>query len=61
MVEKISGPVCSKLITSLVNLLLNFQTLISRICTAKASLICSTKNISVFSKKSHKILNELTS
>ena len=29
--------------------------------SAKASLIFSTKNISVFGYKSHKILNELTS
>ena len=56
----ISGPGCSKLTTSLVNVSLKFQTLISNICqyfllqnvrsfcSAKASLIFSTKNISVF-------------
>ena len=57
----ISGPGCSKLTMSLVNVSLKFQTLISEICqyfllkkyekllqcTAKASHIFSTKNISV--------------
>ena len=59
-----SGHGCSKLTTSLVNVSLKFQTLISRICqyfllkknvksfcTAKASLIFSAKNISVFGYK----------
>ena len=52
---KQTGPSCSKLTMSLVNVSLKFQTLISEIrhyfllkkC-AKASLIFSTKNISVF-------------
>ena len=59
----LSGPSCSKLTTSLVNVWLNFQKLISQICqyfccknvrsfcSAKASLIFSTKNISVLSNK----------
>ena len=62
-------PGCSKLTTLLVNVSLKFQMLISQICqyfllkkccscTAKASLIFSTKNISVFG---YKTLNELTS
>ena len=53
------GPGCSKLTMSLVNVSLNFQKFISQICqyfllknvsfcNAKASLIFSTKNISVF-------------
>ena len=60
-----SGPDCSKLTTSLVNVLLKFQTLISNLhyyfllkkyekllhCTAKASLLFSTKNIGAFSNK----------
>ena len=61
-----SGPGCSKLTTSLVNDSLKFQTLISQICqyfllkkckkllqlcSAKASLIFSTKNVSVFGYK----------
>ena len=56
----LSGPSCSKLTTSLVNVLLEFQTLILQIhcyfllkkcenlCTAKDSHIFSTKNNSVF-------------
>ena len=61
----LSGPGCSKLTTSLVNVSLKFQTLISEIfqyfllkkcekllqCSAKASLIFSTKNFSVFGYK----------
>ena len=55
----ISGPGCSKLTTSLVNISLNFQTLVSRVCryfllkkcSAKASLIFSTKNFTVFSNE----------
>ena len=63
------GPGCSKLTMSLVNVLLKFQTLISEICqlflcfknvrsfcTAKASLISSTINISVFGYKVLKLL-----
>ena len=58
--SEVQGPGCSKLTTSLVNEKLKFQTLISQICqyfllknvrsfcSAKASLIFSTKNISVF-------------
>ena len=65
-----SGPGCSKLTTSLLNVSLNFQILISRICQyfllkkceklwqCKASLIFSTKNISVFS---HEVVEYLTS
>ena len=63
-----SGPGCSKLTTSLVNVSLKFQMLISQICQyfllrkcekrAKASLIFSTKNISVFG---YKVLKHLTS
>ena len=62
-----SGPGCSKLTTSLVNVSLTFQTLISQIrqyfwlkkCeNAKASLILSTKNISVFG---YKVVKHLTS
>ena len=60
---QIPGPGCSKLTTSLVNDSLKFQTLISQICqyfllknersfcSAKASLIFSTKNFSVFGYK----------
>ena len=67
---KQSGPGCSKLTTSLVNVSLKFQTLISEICqyfllknqrsfcSAKASLIFSTKNISVFG---YKVIKYLTS
>ena len=58
-----SGPGCSKLTMSLVNVSLKFQTLISEIiqyfllknvrsfCSAKASLIFLTTNISVFGYK----------
>ena len=65
-----SGPGCSKLTTSLVNDLLKFQTLISQIChyfllkkvksfcSAKASLIISTKNFSVFG---YEVVKHLTS
>ena len=65
------GPGCSKLTTSLVNVSLNFQKIISQICqyfllkknvrrfcSAKASLIFSTKNISVFG---YKVVKHLTS
>ena len=66
------GPGCSKLTTSLVNEMLKFQTSISEICqyfllkkcekllhcNAKASLIFSTKNISVFG---YKVIKHLTS
>ena len=69
----ISGPGCSTLTMSLVNISLEFQTLISQIyqyflsknlekllhlifCTVKASLIFSTKNISVFGYKVIKYL-----
>ena len=60
---------CSKLTASLVNVLLNFQKLISQIyqylllknvisfCSAKASLIYSTKNFSVFV---YKVIKHLT-
>ena len=65
-----SGPNCSKLTTSLVNVMLKFQMLVSEICqyfllknvrsfcSAKASLIFSTKNISVFH---YKVVKHLTS
>ena len=65
-----SGPGCSKLTTSLSNVSLKFQTLISNICQyfllknvrslciAKASLIFSTKNISDFR---YKVVKHLTS
>ena len=48
------GPVCSKQMTSLVNVLLKFQTLISQICQyfllkKCEKLIFSTKNICLFS------------
>ena len=61
---------CSKLTTSLVNVSLKFQVLISEIlhyfllknvwsfCVAKASLIFSTKNISVFG---YKVAKHITS
>ena len=52
-----SGPSCSKLTTSLVNVTLKFQMSISQInLSAKASLIFSTKNISVFGYKAVKHL-----
>ena len=59
-----SGPGCSKLTMSLVNVSLNFQKLFSQICQyfllkrciAKASLIFSTKNFSVFGYKAVKHL-----
>ena len=62
----LEGPGCSKLTTLLVNVLLKFQTSISNTCqyfllkkcTAKASLIFSTKNISVFD---YKVVKHLTS
>ena len=70
--HKLTGPGCSKLTTSLVNVSLKFQTLISEICqyfllkkckkllqcSAKASHIFSTKNISVLSNK---VVKHLTS
>ena len=64
------GPSCSKLTTSLVNVSLKFQTLISQICqyfllknvrslcTAKDSHIFLTKNIRVFG---YKVVKHLTS
>ena len=64
-----SGASCSKLVTSLVNETLKFQTLISQICqyfllkkcesfcSAKASLIVSTKNFSVFDYKLSKLIS----
>ena len=64
-----AGPGCSKLTTSLVKDLLNFQKLISQtgqylllkknvrsFCSAKASHIFSTKNFSVFGYKVVKYL-----
>ena len=64
--EKTAGPGCSKLTTSLVNVSLKFQMVISQIRQyfwfkkwdklAKASLIFSTKNISVFGNKDVKHL-----
>ena len=60
-------PGCSKLMTSLVNVSLKFQTLISDICQyfllekcekLLHSLISSTKNISVFG---YKVIKHLTS
>ena len=68
--DETPGPGCSKLTTSLVNVSLKFQFLISEIyqyfrwknvrsfCSAKASFIFSTKNISVFG---HKVVKHLTS
>ena len=66
-----SGPGCSKLTTSLVNVSLKFQTLMSKIChyfllkkcekllhCAKASLIFSTKKFSVFD---YNVVKHLTS
>ena len=63
-----SGPGCSKLTTSLVNVLLKFQTLMSKLCQyfllkkceklLQASLIFSTKNVSVFG---YKVVKHLTS
>ena len=64
-----SGPGCSKLTMSLVNVSLKLQTLISEIIqyvllkkceklSAKASVIFSTKHISVFG---HKVIKHLTS
>ena len=65
-----SGPGCSKLTTSLVNISLNFQKLISQICQyfllkkSEKLLQCkrfshfSTKNISVFG---YKVVKHLTS
>ena len=61
---KRSGPGCSKLTSLLVNVSLKFQTLLSQICQyfllkkcAKASLIFSTKNISVIG---YKVVKHLT-
>ena len=65
--SRFSGSGCSKLTTSLVNVSLKFQMLISEICQyfllkkrekLKASLIFSTKNISVFG---YKVVKHLTS
>ena len=61
-----TGPGCSKLTMSLVNVSLKFQMLISQICQyfllkkceKKTSLIFSTKNISVFC---YKVVKHLTS
>ena len=71
LLQNSPGPGCSKLTTSLVNVSLKFQTLISEIwqyfllkknvksfCSAKAFLIFSTKNISVFG---YKVVKHLTS
>ena len=64
---KMSGPGCSKLTMSLVNVSLKFQTLISQIHQfffvekkreKFASLIFSTKNISVFG---YRVVKHLTS
>ena len=69
-VERISGPGCSKLTTSLVNVSLKFQTLISEICQyfllkkCEKLLQCNSfshffnKNISVFG---YRIIKHLTS
>ena len=60
---KSSGHGCSKLTTSLVNVSLKFQTLISQIHQyfwlkkCETSLILSTKNISVFG---YKVVRHLT-
>ena len=61
----LSGPSCSKLTTSLVNVSLNFQKLISETCRycwlrkcEQASLIFSTKNFNVFG---YKVAKHLTS
>ena len=53
MFALLSGPDCSKLTTSTVNVSLKFHTLISEICQyfAKASVIFSTKNITAFGYK----------
>ena len=68
-----SGPGCSKLTTSLVNVSLNFQKLISQICQyfllKKCEKLLQCKSVSHFFNKkfqcvrllSRKILNELTS
>ena len=65
-----SGPSCSKLTTSLVNVLLKFKTLMSQICQyfllkkcekllqCRTSLIFSTKNFSVLG---YKVVKHLTS
>ena len=50
----ISGPGCSKLMTSLVNILLKFQMLISEKC--QNFWLKTTKNISVFGYKKVKHL-----
>ena len=71
--ELSSGPGCSKLITSLVNVSLKFQTLISQICQylllKKCEKLLHCKSFSHFFNKkyqciwllSRKTLNELTS
>ena len=67
---RISGPGCSKLTTSLVNVSLNFQKLISQICQyfllkkcerLLHSLIFSTKKFLCIWLQSHKTLNQLIS
>ena len=70
MVNFTTGPGCSKLTTSLVNVSLKFQMLIAEIgqhfllkkvrsfCNAKASLTFSTKSISEFG---YKVVKHLTS
>ena len=63
LLDKVTpGPGCSKLTMSLVNISLKFQTLISKsrqhFLLKKASLIFSTKNISVFD---YKVVKHLTS
>ena len=52
------GPGCSKLTTSLVNVSLKFQTLISQICQYFLLKKCTTKNIGVFG---YKVVKHLTS
>ena len=55
MLDYQPGPGCSKLTTSLVNVLLKFQMLMSEICQyfflKKCEKLFSTKNISVFGYK----------
>ena len=72
-IKKRPGPGCSKLTTSLVNVSLKFQTLISEIChyflLKKCEKLLQCKSFSHFLNKkfqciwlqSHKTLNELTS
>ena len=51
MAYQIPGPSCSKLMTSLVNVLLKFQTLITEICQYSLLINCVKRFPHFFNKK----------